>query len=489
MPVITGSFCKFAMLFNSLQFFIFFVVVYVLYLNLSFRAQNVMLLIASCVFYGLWSWKFFGLLAFSIVMDYTAARLVESADNPKCRKLALAVSLTTNLSLLGFFKYYNFFVDSLTELLAHFSIHGPSLHLNIVLPIGISFYTFHTMSYVIDVYERKLPACKNFVDFALFVTFFPQLVAGPIARGTALLPQMQAPRKVTFSDIETGIFLIVWGLFEKVIVADGCAYVVNAVFDHDRAYGGLDKLVAVYAFAFQIYGDFAGYSDMARGLAKLMGFDLMLNFNLPYFATNPSDFWRRWHISLSTWLRDYLYISLGGSKGSRLLTYRNLFLTMLLGGIWHGASWTMVFWGMFHGTALIVHRLLTGDKERRREHERGVWKKGIQIVFMFHVICLGWLLFRASNLAQVGRFLVGMATDLHPSEHTAGNVRLILELVVPLMAFQFLQYRVHTLQLFEQWKASRRALFLVTVGWASLLFFILNRSLLQGEQPFIYFQF
>ena len=318
-----------------------------------FRLQNGILLIASYVFYGFWDWRFLALLFVSTVVDYNLALLIEKSESPGERKALLAASICVNLGILGFFKYFGFFAESFASLLNSFGFQSSTPFFNIVLPVGISFYTFQTMSYTIDVYRRKLPATRNFFDFALFVSFFPQLVAGPIERATKLLPQVLQPRKFSQSNFVEGFYLIILGLFKKVVIADNMAPIVNYIFSRDvSTLSGAEVLVGVYAFAFQIYGDFAGYTDIARGVAKWLGFDLMLNFRMPYFATSPSDFWQRWHISLSSWLRDYLYIPLGGNRQGTLLTYRNLMLTMVLGGLWHGAAWTFVAWGFFHGLIL-----------------------------------------------------------------------------------------------------------------------------------------
>jgi alginate O-acetyltransferase complex protein AlgI len=484
------------MLFNSIHFLVFFAFVYACYVNLGHRWQNWLLLGASNFFYGFWAYKAhlgatpLALLWTSILVDYNVAIGISRTDDLTRRKLLLACSITAQLGLLSLFKYYNFFVDTISSVAhAYLGLDVSFLHLGIILPIGISFYTFHTMSYVIDVYHRKLPACRSLVDFALFVSFFPQLVAGPIARGRQLLPQMESPRTIEPRPFVDGLFLFCWGMYKKVVVADRIAHVVNLVFSSDSSFPGLDKLLAVYGFAFQIYCDFSGYSDMARGLAKLMGFDLMLNFNLPYFATNPSDFWRRWHISLSTWLRDYLYLPLGGSRGSVGTTYLNLFLTMLIGGIWHGASWMMVLWGLYQGACLIVHRLLTGDHRRGRERETSSWLRALQIVLMFQVTCVGWLIFRADSIAQIVRFLVGFATDLHASAHTLGYAGLMLSLLWPLALYEALQYRAGTLDLFLDWSVARRAMFATAVGGAVVWLLVFHRSLVQGNVPFIYFQF
>jgi D-alanyl-lipoteichoic acid acyltransferase DltB (MBOAT superfamily) len=477
------------MLFNSVQFFAFFAVVYVLYTSLDHKWQNRMLVAASWVFYGLWSWKSLFLLWTSIVVDYSVARALDRTEGAARRKLLLAVSMSAQLGLLAFFKYYNFFVDNLTALGHRFDVDLAYFRLDLLLPIGISFYTFHTMSYVIDVYHRKLESRRSLVDFALFVSFFPQLVAGPIARANQLLPQVEQPRRITHDQLVSGCFLIAWGLFKKVIIADSCGRIVNAVFANDTAFTGLDKLLALYAFAFQIYCDFSGYSDMALGLGRLMGFELTLNFNLPYFSTNPSEFWRRWHISLSSWLRDYLYIPLGGSRHGRGRTYFNLFLTMLLGGIWHGASWMMVLWGMYQGACLIVHRVVTGDRDRGQEHEKPVVQNVLQIVLMFQVTCVGWLIFRAESPGQIVRFLHSFVTDLTPSDSSWSYVRLMVTVVTPLLLFELGQYRRRTLNLFETWHARRRSVFAVAMGAVLITFLTFHRSLVQGEIPFIYFQF
>ena len=301
--------------------------------------------------------------------------------------------------MLGYFKYYNFFAESLQAALGRAGLSIPLGHLEVVLPIGISFYTFQSMSYVIDVYRREIKPTRNLVQFAVFVSFFPHLVAGPIMRPKTLLPQVASRRRFNLQQFYEGVYLIFWGLVEKVVVADNLAIVVNDLFGRWEALDGGLALLAVYAFAFQIYGDFSGYTDMARGVAKCLGFELPLNFNLPYFATSPRDFWNRWHISLSQWLRDYLYIPLGGSRGGSLLTYRNVMLTMILGGLWHGARWTFVCWGLYQGLLLVLHRLAAPWLERIQPADpidRACWT-GLRIIVTFHLVCLGWLIFRADS--------------------------------------------------------------------------------------------
>ena len=337
------------MLFNSLQFIAFFIIVYSLYLLFNHRWQNYMLLAASYFFYGSWNWRFLSLILISTILDYFCGLAIDRQPGRKRKKLFLIISVTGNLTILGFFKYFNFFAHDFQLILARFGIPTHPLVLNIVLPVGISFYTFQTMSYTIDIYRGEMRPTRRFLDLALFVAFFPQLVAGPIERAKHLLPQIIKPRLITPRQFREGLWLIYWGFFLKVFVADNLAGIVDRVFAGAETISGIEVLLGLYAFAFQILGDFAGYSSIAIGLARLMGIDIMTNFLFPYFVTNPRDFWKNWHISLSTWLRDYLYIPLGGNRRGRLMTYRNILITMLLGGLWHGAAWTFVIWGGVSG--------------------------------------------------------------------------------------------------------------------------------------------
>jgi len=391
--------------FNSLNFVVFFAVTYGLYLLLPHRWQNWMLLVASYYFYASWDWRFLSLLLISTVLDYTCALRIEASENPRVRKAWLALSVSGNLGMLGFFKYWGFFAQNLHRLLGSFGLDVPLPLLHVVLPVGISFYTFQTMSYALDVYRREMPATRSFSGFALNVAFFPHLVAGPIVRTSRLLPQVLNPRRITNERIYHGLWLILWGFFLKCFVADNLAPIADGVFGHSTPHEAGMVLVGVYAFAFQIFGDFAGYSSIAMGLANLMGFDLGINFRQPYLVTNPQDFWKHWHISLSTFLRDYLYVPLGGNRGSRWATYRNLTITMLLGGLWHGAAWNFVAWGAYHGTLLAGHRALTESRRKGADRPDPAGWRILKIVFMFHLTCLGWLLFRAHSLTQIGQFL------------------------------------------------------------------------------------
>jgi len=335
------------MLFNSLEFLLFLPIVFVLYWFVfkKLHFQNILILVASYVFYGWWDWRFLSLILLSTIIDYTLGLQIKRTTQIKKRKLLLGVSLFFNLGMLGFFKYYNFFIDSWIEAWAGFGVTMHASSLNIVLPVGISFYTFQTLSYTIDVYRGKLEPTKDFISFASFVSFFPQLVAGPIERATNLLPQFYKKRSFSYDNAVSGMKLILWGLVKKVVIADSCAILVNKIFENYHTESGLALCMGAVYFAFQIYCDFSGYSDIAIGTSRLFGFKLMRNFNYPYFSRDIAEFWRRWHISLSTWFRDYLYIPLGGSRGSKMFQLRNVFIIFLVSGFWHGANWTFIAWG------------------------------------------------------------------------------------------------------------------------------------------------
>ncbi len=470
------------MVFNSLVFLVFFVVVYSLYRLLPHRGQNILLLVASYFFYGWWDWRFLSLIFVSTLIDYWAGLAIERAgDSAARRKFPLWISLVTNLGILGFFKYFNFFADNLGVLLQGLGISAAARHLDIILPVGISFYTFQTMSYTLDIYRRQMRATRSFLDFATFVAFFPQLVAGPIERASRLLPQIEAPRILTRAGLESGLWLAAWGLFKKCVVADNLAVLVDSAFGAPATTGPI-ALLALYAFAFQIYCDFSGYSDIARGLARLMGIELMVNFDNPYFALNPKDFWARWHISLSSWLRDYLYIPLGGNRKGRRRTYINLALTMLLGGLWHGAAWTFVAWGAFHGLLLVIYHGWTEIRAARDAAASGrfVW---LRRVWMFHLVCLGWLFFRAETLGQVGDMLRAMCSRFAWNIEAANMLAALVILCLPLWLVQGLQVKTGRLAApAELSPVPRAALAAVMV----LMFLALGNT---GGGAFIYFQF
>ena len=472
------------MLFNSLEFALFFLLVFSLYSVLGHRAQNRWLLVASYVFYGAWDWRFLGLIFLSTVVDYWVGIWLSRSEDSRRRRRLVTFSVFTNLGILGLFKYAGFFAGSFSHLMAAIGLSVRPFTLEVVLPVGISFYTFQTLSYTIDIYRRRLEPTRNFLNFALFVAFFPQLVAGPIERASRLLPQIAQPRRINFEGIRAGSWLVLWGLFKKVVVGDNIAAMVNAVYAPGASPEAPEVLLGTYAFAVQIYCDFSGYTDIARGVGRILGFDLMLNFRLPYFARNPSDFWRRWHISLSTWLRDYLYIALGGNRHGRARTYRNLALTMLLGGLWHGAAWNFIVWGAYHGFLLATHRACRGFLERlapATAPARWIWHS-VSVVLMFHLVCVGWLLFRVESLAQAGDLLGRLMGPWHFGLVPAWLLPLVA-LVGPLVLMQIAQALSGDLEIVR-----RGALPLRAVIYAAMVLVIA----VFGEdfgQPFIYFQF
>jgi alginate O-acetyltransferase complex protein AlgI len=398
------------MLFNSPEYFIFLAAVLLLYFVLRRRWQNWMLIAASYLFYGFWDYRFLSLIVISTLVDYFSARVIYQSSSEIRRRFFLILSLAVNLGFLGFFKYFNFFVDSAERALSMIGLGVSTPVLYVILPVGISFYTFQTMAYTIDVYRGKMVPVKSLRDFALYVCYFPQLVAGPIERPQNLLPAIQARRVVTTEKLTGGAVLILIGLFRKVVIADGIGAQVDIIFSNPGGYTTPYLLMGLYLFALQIYCDFAGYSDIARGTSRLLGIELMRNFNQPYFAASITEFWRRWHISLSTWLRDYLYIPLGGNRGGVSKTYRNLMLTMLLGGLWHGAAWTFVIWGGLHGLYLIGQRFF-------HRHERPPlptsptewnWPRVGGVLLTFHLVLLTWVFFRAPGLSVAVNYLQGI---------------------------------------------------------------------------------
>jgi alginate O-acetyltransferase complex protein AlgI len=415
------------MVFNSLHFVWFFLLVYGAYRLLPHRAQNWLLLVASYYFYASWDPRFLGLLIASTLVDFSCARALDRTRSIKGRRVLLCLSLGFNLTLLGFFKYFNFFADNLHSVFGALGWRLDFVTLRVLLPVGISFYTFVTMSYVIDVYRRELPATRNLLDFAVFVAYFPHLVAGPILRASRLLPQITLPRRISRDQIRDGLWLIAWGFFQKIFVADNLAGVANMVFDPAAHPTGVNVLLGTYAFAFQIYGDFAGYSNVARGTSKLMGIELIENFRYPYFVRSAQEFWRHWHISLSTWLRDYLYIPLGGNRGSGWRTRRNLLITMLLGGLWHGAAWTFVLWGAYHGVLLIAYRAADRVRVLRQWISGGgALARGTSWAVMFHLTCFGWLIFRARSAGQIANMSRTLLTRFEPASVNVPDILLPL---------------------------------------------------------------
>jgi D-alanyl-lipoteichoic acid acyltransferase DltB (MBOAT superfamily) len=385
------------MLFDTPVYLVFLALVVIAYWQLTWRKQNALLLLASYFFYGWWDWRFLLLMIGSTLIDFVIARRIEDSLDPAKRKALLIASLVVNFAILGFFKYFNFFLDSAASSLDVLGFHNvPRSFLEIVLPPGISFYTFQEVAYIVDVHAGRIKASRNFLDYGLFISLFPHLIAGPIQRPSHLLPQVQRPRVFQPKVFRDGCILIVMGLVRKTVIADNCGHLADLAFNGRLGSSGWATLIGCYAFAWQIYGDFSGYSDIARGSAQLLGFHFMVNFRQPYLATSLQDFWRRWHISLSTWLRDYLYIPLGGSHGSASKTCRNLMVTMLLGGLWHGANWTFVVWGAIQGSVLCVERWVFGDHTKMPGAVG--FRKVVRQILTFQVVCLSWIFFRAESV-------------------------------------------------------------------------------------------
>jgi alginate O-acetyltransferase complex protein AlgI len=464
------------MLFNSDEFLGFFALFCAAYfvVRRHLVARNLLLVVASYVFYSAWDYRFAGLLLFTSVLDFSVAQLIEAAPSEPRRRGWLAFSLGINLAVLGLFKYFGFFRESLATLLNGLGVNAHWSVWQIILPVGLSFYTFQSMSYVIDVYRRQLKACRNPLQFLAYDSFFPQLVAGPIGRGRHLLPQFGRPLDITIADLEWGIWLVLWGLFKKVVLADNLAPLVDLVYRQPTTSGPM-VLAATAAFGLQIYCDFSGYSDIARGLARLLGFELGLNFNLPAFACSLREFWRRWHISLSTWLRDYLYIPLGGERRGPARTYLNLGITMLLGGLWHGAALTFVLWGAWHGLGLMLNRWW----EQPARRALPIWLAWLATQLF---VLYGWLLFRADSLDQVLQ-LSGALTHLSVPIWWRPYVTNLLLLASPLAAMQLWQWRSGNLHPALNWPRWRRAalqgalVLLIVAYWKT------------DAASFIYFQF
>jgi len=414
------------MLFNSLTFAVFLSIVLPLYYMLDWRRQNIMLLCASYVFYGWWNWRFLLLLMLSTVVDFFVAKAINTTLNPARRRHLMLLSVTLNLIYLGFFKYFNFFAESLRQLMAAIGLpEVDGFTLNVVLPVGISFYTFQSISYIVDVYRNSREHTDDFVAFALYLSYFPHLVAGPIQRSTQLLPQLLEPRRVDLDQIHSGALLMLVGFFKKIAIADAVAPAVNRIFTNASSSSTSSMLLeGIYLFAIQIYCDFSGYTDIARGVSRLMGIELRINFRQPYLSANITEFWRRWHISLSDWLRDYVYISLGGNRRGRWRTYANLMTTMLLGGLWHGAGWNFVIWGGLHGLYLAVHRAWTGGarnvpKPAVPATALGWARHFASVVLTFHLVCLAWVFFRARDLNAALAYLQALAHNFTTTQLSA----------------------------------------------------------------------
>ena len=427
------------MLFNSIEFLLFLPTIFILYwfvFNKNLKYQNTLILVSSYVFYGWWDYRFLSLIFLSTIVDYVIGLSISNQSSKKKQKSLLWGSVLFNLSVLGFFKYYNFFVDSWVELFSSLGYEIKSIWtLNFILPVGISFYTFQTMSYTIDIYRKKLEPTKDFISFASFVSFFPQLVAGPIERASNLLPQILKKREFQYDQVIQGLKLILWGMFKKVVIADSLAPIVDDIFSNYQDFGGGTLWLGAIYFSFQIYCDFSGYSDIAIGTSKLFGFELMSNFKFPYFSRNIGEFWRKWHISLSTWFRDYLYIPLGGSQEGKWKSIRNIFIIFLVSGFWHGANWSFIFWGLFHSILFLPTFMFN----KNRNYTSSIiaantllpsLKEFISVGTTFLLVTIGWVFFRSESIGDSFSYLTSMISNINIVTHLSPKINFYILVLV-----------------------------------------------------------
>ncbi len=478
------------MLFNSLSFAIFFPIVFVLYwfvTNKNLKLQNILLLVSSYYFYACWDWRFLFLLIFSTLLDYyTGIKMSEAADQ-RGKKFWFWLSVCINLGFLGVFKYYNFFAQSFADAVANFGIEVNPWTLKVILPVGISFYTFHGLSYVIDIYKDRIKAERDFIEYSVFVSFFPLLVAGPIERATHLLPQIQRERVFNYTRAVDGLRQILWGLFKKIVIADQCAEHANVIFGNYQDYSSMGLIAGALFFSIQIYCDFSGYSDIALGTARLMGIELLRNFAFPYFSRDIAEFWRRWHISLSSWFKDYLYIPLGGSKGGTWIKVRNTFIIFLVSGFWHGANWTFIVWGLLNALYIMPSIVLNTNRNNLEIVAQGklfpTFKEFISIVVTFGLAVFAWIFFRAENLDHAMNYIYRIAT--FPKFITELKVRgdlIILVLLFLIIEWTGREQQFALAKLGLNWKKPLRYAFYSAL--IICLFWFGGK-----EQQFIYFEF
>jgi len=477
------------MFFNSIAFAIFLPIVFFLYwfvFNKSKSTQNALLIVASYYFYSCWDWRFLFLLVFSTFLDYYTGIQIEKSNSERSRKFWFWLSILVNLGFLGVFKYYNFFAGSFSDLLNSVGLKASPILLNVILPVGISFYTFHGLSYVIDIYYKRIKAEYNFVDYSLFVSYFPLLVAGPIERATHLLPQVKVKREFDFEKAKQGVFQIIWGLVKKVVIADTCAIYANAIFDNYSSMNSFSLILGAIYFAFQIYGDFSGYSDIALGVSKLFGLDLLRNFNYPYFSRDIAEFWRRWHISLSSWFRDYLYIPLGGSKGGIWMKIRNTFIIFVVSGFWHGANWTYIVWGFIN--AMYFLPLLLSNSNRNNIEDIQLRfnfdsvKVIISIFSTFLITCVAWVFFRAKTITDAVSYLKRIVINGDFNFQYLDNERYNYELLLMIGVFVLVEWNNRTK--IEPLSGSK-SMFKVALALLAIIAF----GTFSDYKEFIYFQF
>ncbi|MCP2029166.1 D-alanyl-lipoteichoic acid acyltransferase DltB (MBOAT superfamily) [Flavobacterium sp. HSC-32F16] len=477
------------MFFNSLAFAVFLPIVFFLYwfvCNKNKSTQNALLIVASYYFYSCWDWRFLFLLVFSTFLDYYTGIQIEKGKSEKSRKFWFWLSILVNLGFLGLFKYYNFFASSFSELLNSVGIKASPILLNVILPVGISFYTFHGLSYVIDIYFKRIKAEYNFIDYSLFVSYFPLLVAGPIERATHLLPQVKVKREFNYQTAKEGVYQIIWGLVKKVVIADTCAPYANAIFDHHPSMNSFSLILGAVYFAFQIYGDFSGYSDIALGVSKLFGLDLLRNFNYPYFSRDIAEFWRRWHISLSSWFRDYLYIPLGGSKGGIWMKIRNTFIIFVVSGFWHGANWTYVAWGFINAVYFLPLLLSNSNRNNIETVQLKLnfdsTKVLLRILYTFSLTCIAWVFFRAKTITDAFLYLKRLVTNHDFSFQYLDNERYSYELLLMIALFVLIEW--NSRMKIEPLSGKRS-----TLKVALAIIAIMAFGTFSDYKEFIYFQF
>lgn len=484
------------MLFNSIEFMIFLPIVFLLYwfvTNKNLKIQNALLLVASYIFYGWWDWRFLSLILFSSFVDYLVGIGLSKQENQSKRKLLLLTSIFVNLGFLMYFKYFNFFIDSFVDAFSFFGQTLSATRLKVILPVGISFYTFQTLSYSIDVYKKKLEPTKDIIAFFAFVSFFPQLVAGPIERATNLLPQFYKKRNFDYDKAVDGLRQILWGLFKKIVIADNCATIANNVFNNYQEVSSISLIVGAIFFTFQIYGDFSGYSDIAIGTSRLFGFNLMKNFSFPYFSRDIGEFWRKWHISLSTWFRDYLYIPLGGSRGATWKKIRNTFIIFLVSGFWHGSNWTFVFWGGLNALYFIPLLLAKKNRQNVNTIAENRFIPNIREIFQmlttFALTVFAWIFFRAETLAMafdyIKRIIINFELVIPRHEGLAAGKSLIFILPLFVLVEWLQRNKEHALE-FHNLKVSKPIRLL---SYYSIILTIYFYGAISEKIEFIYFQF
>jgi alginate O-acetyltransferase complex protein AlgI len=482
------------MFFNSINFAIFLLIVFIFYwfvTNTNLKFQNILLLTASYFFYACWDWRFLFLLVFSTLLDYCTGIKISEAKNDNNKKLWLWLSISVNLGFLGFFKYYNFFATSFADAISNFGLQVNPWTLQVILPVGISFYTFHGLSYVFDIYKNKIKAEKNFINYSVFVSFFPLLVAGPIERATHLLPQIQKKRIFDYAKAIDGLKQILWGLFKKVVIADNCAKFANTIFDNSADYSGSTLVAGAVFFAFQIYGDFSGYSDIALGTARLFGIELLRNFAYPYFSRDIAEFWRRWHISLSSWFRDYLYIPLGGSRGGIWMKIRNTFIIFLVSGFWHGANWTFIIWGFLNALYILPSIIFNTNRNNLGIVAQNKFfptsRELLSILLTFSLTVSGWIFFRAENAGHAFSIFSKIFSTSFFERPYFGNDTIDILTIVFIVVFVIMEWigRDQPYAISQFFSKQPRPVRLFFYYLMLLVIFIFAGS----DQQFIYFQF